>query len=159
MTDAEYMLAAVRAARRSPDTSTQNGAILVPRLGAPVEACNRPPERLPLIHERAEAPLKYRFIEHAERTVILQAARRGVCTDGATLFCPWYACPECARAIVMAGICEVVGLMALSVLTPPRWRDDVKLGVAMLREAGVRTRLLDRPLGERIVFDGCTLEV
>lgn len=159
MNDADYMIEAVRAARLSPDTSTQNGAVLVPRLGPLVAACNRPPERLPLIHERAEPPLKYKFIEHAERAVILQAARRGVCTDGATLYCPWYACPECARAILMAGVKEVVGLMALSVLTPPRWRDDVKLGVAMLREAGVRTRLLDRPLKERIVFDGHTLEV
>lgn len=159
MTDAEYLKIAIKAARGSPDPSTQNGAVLVPRSGPAVIACNRPPERLRVNEERLERAMKYKVFEHAERAAIYQAGRQGVCTDGATLYCLWYACPECARAIIMAGISEVVGLTALHVLTPPRWRADVKLGVAILNEAGVRTRLLDRPLASQVKFDGCTIGV
>lgn len=159
MTDSEYLKIAVKAARGSPDPSTQNGAVLVPRSGPAVIACNRPPERLRINEQRLERGAKYKFFEHAERSAVFQAARQGICTDGATLYCLWYACPECARAIIMAGITEVVGLTALNVLTPPRWRADVKLGLGMLTEAGVRTRLLDRPLALQVKFDGCSIGV
>jgi hypothetical protein len=37
------------------------------------------------------------------------AAGRGVSTHGATLYGPWFACRECARATIFGGIKEVVG--------------------------------------------------
>lgn len=155
----EYLRLAVSASLRSPDDSTKNGAILVSRSGKIVQGCNDSPPRVPLDPARKVRPEKYHFIEHAERRVIFQAARDGICTDGASMYCLWYACPDCARAIVCAGIREVIGLLALEVLTPARWRDQVSVGRAILAEAGVRTRLYTEPLGMKAVFDNAELTI
>jgi dCMP deaminase len=45
---------------------------------------------------------------HAEINCISNAARAGRQTLGATLYCTTYPCAECAKAIVGAGISEVV---------------------------------------------------
>jgi dCMP deaminase len=47
---------------------------------------------------------------HAEINALLNAARAGRRTLGATLYCTTYPCGECAKAIVTAGIYEVVFL-------------------------------------------------
>jgi dCMP deaminase len=148
----DYLRMAVMASRNSPDPSTKNGAVLVSRNGNIVRAFNSPPPRVPLTHSRRARPEKYEFIEHAERNAIFMAARQGICTDGARMYCLWYACPHCARAIVTAGVREVVGLLALDVLTPQRWRDSVRVGKEILCEAGVRTRLYTEPLGLKVIF-------
>jgi dCMP deaminase len=104
--------------------------------------------------ERRSAPEKYLFIEHAERAAIYRAASLGVSTAGASLYCPWFACCDCARAIIMAGISEVVGLVSLRNATPERWQENIKLAEKMLAEAGVGQRLLAVELGEWLRFDG-----
>ena len=91
-------------------------------------------------------------MEHAERAAIYKAAACGVPTAGATMYAPWFACPECARAIISAGIHEVVGLMAFP--TPERWFSKLQTGYAMLDSAGVGTRFLSGEVGETILFDG-----
>lgn len=144
-----YLRMAINAASHSPDPSTKNGAVLVARNGMVVRGCNDFPPR---IRPRTERPEKYTYIEHAERRVIYQAAREGVVTEGAVLYCLWYACPECARSIVCAGIREVVGLLALDILTPERWRESVRVGKGILAEAGVRTRLFTEPIGLPVTF-------
>jgi len=155
----EFLRLAVMASRASPDESTKNGAVLVSRSGNFIKACNEPPPRVPLLDGRGLRPSKYTYIEHAERRVIYRAAREGVCTDGARLYAMWYACPHCARAIVCAGIREVVGLLALDVLTPEHWRAQVKIGKEILAEAGVRTRLYTEPLGLRVRFSGADFTI
>lgn len=45
---------------------------------------------------------------HAEQNAIVQAARFGVSTDGATLFCKMVPCYVCAKLIITAGIKRVV---------------------------------------------------
>lgn len=45
---------------------------------------------------------------HAEQNVILQAARFGIATDGATLYCSTKPCSTCAKLIVGAGITRIV---------------------------------------------------
>ncbi len=42
-------------------------------------------------------------MEHAERNAILQAARRGIATQGAHITSTYHPCIDCARAIVVAG--------------------------------------------------------
>ena len=44
---------------------------------------------------------------HAEQAVIVNAARSGVCTQGASLYTTTFPCHECAKMIVGAGIAEV----------------------------------------------------
>jgi dCMP deaminase len=48
------------------------------------------------------------WIEHAERNAICNAARCGTALDGCTLYVEIMPCMDCARAIVQAGIREVV---------------------------------------------------
>jgi dCMP deaminase len=45
---------------------------------------------------------------HAEQNAIVQAARFGVSTDGAALFCKMVPCYVCAKLIITAGIKRVV---------------------------------------------------
>lgn len=48
---------------------------------------------------------------HAERNVLLQAARMGVSTEGATLYCNCnIVCPDCAKELINAGIKRIVCL-------------------------------------------------
>ena len=58
--------------------------------------------------ERLARPAKYLWIEHAERNAICNAARAGTATQGCTIFVEIMPCMDCARAIVQAGIVEVV---------------------------------------------------
>lgn len=162
MTDLDYLrLACQFASETSDDPRTQNGAVLAIKDGDPVDyliGSNRLPSN---IHGggRLFPPAKYLFIEHAEREVIYTAARLGVQTDGATLYCPWFACCDCARAIIGAGIREVVGLAILGTMTPGRWEESINAAEQMLIEARVGSRWITERVGATILFDGKEIEV
>jgi dCMP deaminase len=130
------MLIALREATKSPDPSTQNGGVIV-REGAILgTGCNEFPRGVAYLPERWERPAKYAYIEHAERNSIFDAVRCGNFTLGATLYCPWFACADCARAIIQAGIVRVVGLAER--VTNERWNESIVIGDTMLSEAGVQ---------------------
>src|SRR5580704_10834190 len=61
------------------------------------------PER----HSR-ETGAKYLWSSHAERNAIYNAARIGVPLKGCVMYVPWFPCVECAKAIIQAGISELV---------------------------------------------------
>jgi dCMP deaminase len=147
------------AADLSTDPSTQNAAVLVDfkyNGGFSVaSAANCFPRDVHETNERWQRPLKYSYVEHAERNAIYQAARGGVATDGLTMYVPWFACADCARAIIQAGIAEVVGHKAIFDRTMERWKDSIAVAHGMLTEAGVRYRMVEGELGARAVrFDG-----
>jgi dCMP deaminase len=144
-------LAATTAAEASEDCSTQNGAVVAPEAGFVTAAANHFPAG---VRPRVARPDKYTYIEHAERAAIYAAARIGTKTAGATLYCLWFACPECARAIICAGIKEVVGHVVPRQATPDRWVAQVVAGEAMLRDGGIGMRWLTDRLGVTIKFDG-----
>jgi dCMP deaminase len=154
MSDIDRLHDACRyAVRHSHDPDTQNGAVLV-AAGGTVYAANCVPPGVARPEHRLARPFKYDFIEHAERAAIYKAAEIGLETAGATLYCPWFACTDCARAIVSAGIKEVVGLIALRNATPGRWLLKVEMAEKMLEEAGVSQRLLAGSVGVTVRFDG-----
>lgn len=148
-------IAATFAGSYSGDTRTQNGAVLADAAGR-VVACgvNRLPACLKTTADRLAAPAKYDYVEHAERAAIYAAAAAGVRTAGCTLYCLWFACPDCARAIAMAGIEAVVGLASIRRLMPARWEERVTLGERILAECGVDMRWIGGDVGQRIMFDG-----
>jgi dCMP deaminase len=47
---------------------------------------------------------------HAELNAIIQCAVTGVSSVGATLYCTDFPCVSCAKALVQAGICQVIYL-------------------------------------------------
>jgi dCMP deaminase len=154
MTEIDYLREACRyAVQHSHDPETQNGAVLMAGRRV-IYAANCVPPGVVRSEHRLARPFKYDFIEHAERAAIYKAAAAGAATAGATLYCPWFACADCARAIILAGIKEVVGLIALRNATPARWLLNVELAEKMLTEAGVSQRLLADTAGVTIRFDG-----
>jgi dCMP deaminase len=63
------------------------------------------------ISQRWERPEKYKWVEHAERNAIYNAARNGIRLKNARAYLNWepIPCSDCARAFIQAGIKEIVG--------------------------------------------------
>lgn len=151
----EWLLAAYKAATKSTDLSTHNGAIIVAPNNVVIQACNEVPKRIKQKAERFQRPLKYDYTEHAERNAIYEAARLGISVQGCTMYVPWYACSDCARAIIQSGIAKIVGHKQMSDKTSDYWKESVKIGLEMLEEAGVKMELLDVEFnGPKVLFNG-----
>src|SRR5437868_4365427 len=88
----------------SEDRLSQNAAILVAEDGRIAAYANKMPTGVKDLPDRHERPRKYDFHEHAEAGAIHSAARAGIKTLGSTIYCPFYSCPACSRAIVVAGV-------------------------------------------------------
>ena len=142
---------AVWLARKSPDKHTQNGAIITQRDGYLLphgSGFNRFPTGVQPIWPRTERPDKYAWTEHAERIAIYEAARTGMALQGKSLVSPWAACADCARAIIEAGIVEVVTMPRGEFVNESgRWNDSMAVGDEMLAEAGVAVQFVPGPLG------------
>lgn len=97
--------------------------------------------------ERWRRPDKYQWVEHAERNAIYQAARHGQATDGCVLYMNFEPCPcsGCARAIIQAGIVEIVGTDIPFGGKGEQWEADLLLADAMLAEVGVIQTTVGRP--------------
>ena len=122
---------------------------------------NRFPFGVVKLPERLETAVKLTYMEHAEQDVILRAAYHGIKTQGALLFCPWFACADCARAIIGAGIATVIGHKQMMEKTPERWQSAIDAADVMLDEAGVKRYYYDGPIFDEsenfsILFNGET---
>ncbi|HVN05640.1 MAG TPA: deaminase [Bryobacteraceae bacterium] len=136
----------------SPDPRTKVGCVIVgPDRRVRCEACNTYPTGvLDDIPERTEAPLKYIWIEHAERNAIYTAARRGISTEGCTVIVELTPCVECARAIIQAGVVQVVINHDRSAeYRGKRYSGEHRMALAMLAEAGIAIRLVSPKLAVR----------
>jgi dCMP deaminase len=95
---------------RSKDPNTQIGCVVVgPNHEIRSTGYNSFPRGIrDDVPERLVRPTKYLWIEHAERNAICNAARAGTATEGCTIYVEIMPCMDCARAIVQAGIVQVV---------------------------------------------------
>src|SRR5690606_16026096 len=84
--------------------------------------------------KRWERPLKYKFVEHAERGAVYDAARAGISLKGADMYSPWASCCDCARAIAMS---DIGRLIRFPHARNERWDRSVEIGDTIMREAGV----------------------
>lgn len=152
----DFLWLAYYEAKKSPDPSTQLGAVLVDRNGQIISrSWNQFPRGCKLTNERLVRPLKYQFIVHAEHSTILKAARVGYATGGCTLYCPWFACMDCAKAIVTSGIAKVVGHKQMFDRVPNRWNESIEVGNMILDEAGVIREYYDGLIqGIDVLIDG-----
>ena len=136
------------ASKHSPDPSTQNAACLVaPNQGIVCFGANHFPKGVENTDERWERPLKYTFVAHAETNAIYAACRMGVRTEGLIMICPWFACAECGKAIIQAGITRVIGHKKIFDMTPDHWAESIAVALTMFEEAGVKTELVEGDLG------------
>lgn len=135
----DYLNNAYTLAREcSRDPRTQNAALLVnPANGEIlVASVNNFPRGVDENLTRWEKPLKHSYVEHAERNAIYEAARKGIKTEGLVLYAPWFACDNCARAIIQSRIGCVIGHDALIHRQRPDWAESIRIADGMLTESG-----------------------
>lgn len=167
--DRFFLQLAAGEATHSPDPSTKNGAVFVcapsDNVGeAPCycKDCNRfstipnslqkeqPDLTAGILTNR---DLKLAWIEHAERNTLFTAHRRGMHTAGGTLYCPFSACTDCARAIVLFGVERVVRLPADAFDGyPERWRSSIRIADEIMLTAGVTVDEYDGPALDMTYF-------
>jgi dCMP deaminase len=138
--DAHFMDLAGVVSRPSKDRSTKVGAVVVgPDNEIRTTGYNSFPRGInDHVEARHERPAKYRWTEHAERNAIYNAARVGTPLKGCRLYVTLAPCMDCARAVIGAGISEVI----TTDVQNQRWSDEQWEAQTMLEEAGVTLRCL-----------------
>ncbi len=148
--DEYFMGVAVLAAMRSKDPSTQVGACIVDNEnrilstgynGFP-SGCSD--DEFPWEREGGFGDTKYPFVVHAELNAILNA--RGKNLTGSRIYVALFPCNECAKAIIQAGIKEVVYLSDKYAAT-----DGTLASKRMLNAAGVTLTQLKPKTKELII--------
>lgn len=126
------------AERKSKDPSTKVGAIIVGArrvvIGMGYNGFPRGVHDSPDRYEDRET--KYQLVAHAEINAILNCA---VPPRGATLYCTLAPCHECAKAIIQAGIADVVLYEGSDWKLNP---ESNRIAMMMFREAGVGYTLI-----------------
>ncbi len=137
--DEKIMGVAKLAAHRSKDPSTQVGACIVDDNniilstgynGFPYGCSD---DAFPWEREGCANDTKYPFVVHAELNAILNAQGRSL--RGARVYVDLFPCNECAKAIIQAGITEVVYLSDKYADS-----DTTRASKQMLTAAGVKLR-------------------
>jgi len=134
-------------ASKSKDRSTCVGAVIVgPDNEVRTVGFNGFPRGVDdNVDSRHARPQKYLWTEHAERNAIFNAARIGTPLKGCRIYLRWWPCSACARAIIQAGIVQVLvaadTFEANSKAWSERWKEECEVAVEMLREAGVETTI------------------
>ncbi|MBE6536471.1 MAG: dCMP deaminase family protein [Ruminococcaceae bacterium] len=149
--DDYFMGVALLAAQRSKDPSTQVGACIVDETnrilstgynGFP-KGCSD--DDFPWNRNEAEGETKYPFVVHAELNAILN--NRGKSLADSKIYVALFPCHECAKAIIQAGITEVIYLS-------DKYKDTVSDANSrrMLETAGVKLTKL-KPTKKSILLN------
>lgn len=145
---------------RSPDPSTKNAAVVISPKGIPLGwGVNRIVPNSATTPERLTKPLKYSWITHAETDAIYYAATEGVSLAGATMYCCWAACTECAKAIVGVGIKKLVRHVHEHQKTQGAWPESVLIGDQILQAGGVEIENFEQFLDRSVLFGGKEIRV
>jgi len=136
-----FIKLAMLVAEKSKDPSTKVGVVIVgPDNEIRSTGFNGFPRGINEVStKRWTRPTKYKYCEHAERNAIYNAARMGVSLKGCTMYMNFepVPCMECARAVIQAGITELVGPNIPFPGKGDQWKEDLEIAAAMLEEAGV----------------------
>jgi dCMP deaminase len=85
--------------------------------------------------KRYERPDKYFWTEHAERNAIYKAARLGININGARMYCTYFPCSDCSRAIIQSGIKKLY--TEKPDFNHHKWGESWVEALIMLKECGV----------------------
>ncbi len=139
--DDYFMSIAILSAQRSKDPNTQVGACIVNSNkkiigvgynGFPIGCSD---DELPWAREGDFLNVKYPYVCHAELNAILNSIGRDL--SGCSIYVSMVPCNECAKAIIQAGIKEIVYLSDKYANT-----DSTKASKRMFEMAGVTLRQL-----------------
>lgn len=96
---------------------------------------------------RWQRPLKYRFVEHAERNAIYNAAQSGISLKDAICVVTMFPCADCARGIIQSGCKMVISLNLNECYDNEkfvRWMPDWEISLEMFKEADVKLMFLTK---------------
>lgn len=134
--DHRFMDVALLISSWSKDPGTKVGAVLVGDRNILSTGYNGFPLGISDISERyADREVKLAYTVHAEVNALLNAAKNGAKTDGATLYVTFHPCVNCAASIIQGGISRVVCPSADN--APERWRDNFGRARDLMKEAGL----------------------
>ena len=137
---AKYMEIVDAIAKLSKDQSTQVGALILgPSFEVRSVGYNGAPRGCSADEDErgVTRPEKYFWFSHAELNAITNAARVGTPLGGCTLIVTHPPCMDCARAIVQAGIIEVVTRMPAPEFLE-RWREHADRTQRLFEECHVK---------------------
>jgi dCMP deaminase len=141
--DTYYMDIAEAVSRRSKDPNTKVGCVIVSQSNRQIsQGYNSFPSGAnDQVEERFVRPEKYLYIEHGERNAIYSAARHGIALVGSRIYTMNLPCMDCARAIIQAGIVEVIyDADRQDRWKTPQYEPIFDKSVALLRECRVDIR-------------------
>ena len=96
------------------------------------------------IRARWERPIKYQYVEHAERNLIYNAAADGISLEGATIIVTLPPCVDCARGIIQTQMKRVVTWRPeKGSAVWERWQASAGMSAAFFEEVGVEVVYLD----------------
>ena len=150
--DEFFMGVAVLAAKRSKDPNTQVGACIVDENnviistgynGFPIGCSD---DEFPW--DREGEITKYPFVVHAELNAVLNASGKSM--RGAKIYVALFPCNECAKAIIQAGIKEVVYLSDKYADTPGTQASKMMLKAAGVKLTQLKTKIDGLDLNFRV---------
>ena len=137
-----YMKEVVLGKSASDDVNTQTSCVIINKVGDIVSrGSNTLPTGIKRTPERCSRPDKRKWLLHAERKGIYTCAKKGISTNGCTMFLMWFPCSDCARGIIESGISTLV--CNRPDLEMPTWGDDFKVSLEMLEESSVEIIYMD----------------
>jgi len=132
--DLRFIDLAEHIAKWSKDPSTQVGAVIVrpDKTIASVGYNGFPRGTDDSDHLYEDKEVKYARVVHAEINALLSAS--GQSLHGCTVYVsPLYPCPQCAAALIQAGIVRVVARLS----NRPDWMKRFEISMQLLKEANV----------------------
>lgn len=154
--DETFMRQMYLVAARSKDPSTHIGAVLVKDGDVISSGWNGFGRKVLDTPERwNDKETKYKFVCHAEFNAIMNAARKGISTIGTILYTNGVPCNECAKAVVQAGVIEIVVHRQWPILAHRvKWNEAHLISDQMFSEVGIPVRWYDKLLNSKGFIDG-----
>lgn len=126
----------------SDDVKRKVGCVIVNKHDEFISSgSNTMPQRVFKSEDRLVLEEKNKWVGHAERNAIANAARKGIPTNGGKMYCSYFPCSDCAISIIEAGIRKIY-------TTEPdfnhhKWGESWRISETMFKESGVDVEYID----------------
>ena len=120
----------------SDDVKRKVGCVIVNKHDEFISSgSNTMPQRVFKSEDRLVLEEKNKWIGHAERNAIANAAKKGISTNEGKMYCSYFPCSDCAISIIEAGIRKIY-------TTKPdfnhhKWGESWRISEIMFKESGV----------------------